>query len=184
MSGPEPTIPWRRSPIGAIASARLLRWPARNYFGELEPTLRDGHPVDDLMAKDPGLRRIRGVAHRHLARLQQEATSDAALDFEAARNHLDAARVEVAYNIGFEGGLAAGMIAGLGRARRAGRAPSEVALLRDIRRTLSGVAAPRGRVQAILLELALALALEPPTTAKDVGRSPKPGGRRRLPHPR
>ena len=154
---------WRRSPAGATASARLLLWPARNYFAELEPRLKESHPVDDLMARDPDLQRIRRRAHRHLARLQAQTGSTAVLDFEAERNHLDSARVETAYNIGFEGGLAAGMIAGLGRARGSRRDPDEVALLRDVRTAMAGTRAPRSRVQAALLEVAWALALEPPT---------------------
>jgi hypothetical protein len=160
---------WRRSPVGATSSARLLRWPARNYFAEMEPRLKESHPVDDLMAKDPGLRRIRRRAHRHLSRLQAQTDSSAVLDFEAERNHLDAARVETAYNIGFEGGLAAGMIAGLGRARGGRRDPDEVTLLRAVRAAIAGTSASRDRVQATLLEIAWALAVEPPA-APPTGR--------------
>jgi hypothetical protein len=135
----------------------------------LEPRLKESHPVDDLMARDPDLRRIRQRAHRHLARLQAQTGSTAVLDFEAERNHLDAARVETAYNIGFEGGLAAGMIAGLGRARGARRDRDEVALLRDVRTAIAGTTASRDRVQSALLEVAWALAIEPPA-APSAGR--------------
>jgi len=171
---------WRRSPAGATASARLLRWPARNYFAELEPRLKEGHPVDDLMAKDPDIRRIRRRAHRHFARAQTKADSSAVLDFEAERNHLDSARVEAAYNIGYEGGLVAGMIAGLTKARGHRRDRAEAALLRDIRSLIAGAAASRGEVQALLLEMAWSLALESPAVrspARSVPRNRSRPGR-------
>ena len=173
MTRPKAAKPWQRSPTGATASARLLRWPTRNYFGELEPTPKEGHPVDDMMERDPGLRRLRRQAHRHLARLQGTTASSAVLDFEAARNHLDSARVETAFNIGYEGGLVAGIVAGFGRARGTRREANEVALVHDIRRTVVGAGVPRARIQAVLLELSLALALEPPVQVAKGRREPR-----------
>jgi len=70
----------KRRPLdGAAASKRLLRWAARNYFAEIEPRLKEGHPIDDLMAADPGLRRLRRQARRRLDRLQALADQDALL---------------------------------------------------------------------------------------------------------
>jgi hypothetical protein len=85
-----------------------FRWPSRNYFAELEPRSKESHPVDDLRGKYPVLRRIRTRARRVLARVQKQAKTGDILDFEAERNHLDVARVEVAYNLGFESGLVVG----------------------------------------------------------------------------
>jgi hypothetical protein len=72
-------------------------------------------------------------------------------------------RVEAAYNIGFEGGLVSGMMAGLRKARGHRRDRTEAALLYDLRSMVAGVAASRGEVQAVLLEMAWALALEAPS---------------------
>jgi hypothetical protein len=124
--------------------------------------LKEGHPIDDLMARDRGLARIRRRALRCLKRLQARPDADAVLDFEAERNHLDAARVEAAYNVGFEGGLIAGRLDGL--RTRAGRARSaeEIALARAMRSALSSARLPPGRAEAVLLELAWAIVLGVP----------------------
>lgn len=145
--------------MGARVSRRLLRWPARNYFADLEPRSREGHPVDDLMAGDSDLRRIRRRYLRHLKRLQACPGSDALLDFEAERNHLDSARVEVAYNIGFEGGLVAGRMEGLRAAGARHRDPEEAALARSIRATMTATRVAPAQSQAVLIELAWALAI-------------------------
>jgi hypothetical protein len=147
--------------VGARVSRRLLRWPTRNYFADLEPRSREGHPVDDLMAGDSDLRRIRRRYLRHLKRLQARPGSDALLDFEAERNHLDSARVEVAYNIGFEGGLVAGRMEGLSATGGRQRGPEEAALARSIRAAMTATHVAPSRSQAVLLELAWALAIGP-----------------------
>ena len=145
--------------MGARVSAALQRWPARNYFAELRPDPKETHPIDDLMDRDPELRRIRDRTRRLLARVQKHAKVDDLLDFEAERNLLDSTRVEVAFNLGFEGGLVRGRSEALGRAaRRAGNRDERI-LLQDLRATLAGTRSPPERVEALLLELAWAFAL-------------------------
>jgi hypothetical protein len=153
---------WRRSPAGAAVSRRLQRWPARNYFAELEPPSKEGHPLDDVMARDPDLHRIQRQALRHLKRLQAHPTSDALLDFEAERNHLDSARVEAAYNIGFEGGLVAGRIEGIRIVRGRSRSAEEGALVRQVRSAVATAGTSVRQSQTVLLEVAWALALGSP----------------------
>jgi hypothetical protein len=152
----------RRQSLGASVSKRLLRWPSRNYFSELESSAKESHPVDDLMGRDRALRRLRSRAGRFLARAQTEAISDALLDFEAERNHLDAARVEVAYNIGFESGLVLGRAEGLRRTSGNPRDVGEEALLGELRGAIAGSGSSSDKVQALLLELAWGLAFPPP----------------------
>lgn len=149
----------RRSRAGAKVSAALQRWPARNYFADLEPRMKEVHPIDELMDGHPEVRRLRRRAHRLLARVQKHAPSDAVLDFEAERNLLDSMRVEVAYNLGFEGGLVLGRTEALGRgARRAGD-QDERLLLHELRSALASTRTAPGRIEALLLELAWAFAL-------------------------
>jgi hypothetical protein len=163
-------------PAGSRVSRRLLRWPARNYFADLEPRSQEGHPVDDLMARDPDLDRIRRRALRHLHRLEARPDSEALLDFEAERNHLDSARVEVAFNIGFESGLVAGRMEGLRMAGGRRRAAEEVAFARGVRSAATAARVSPGQSQAVLLELAWAIALgtpregAPPVPASDSRR--------------
>jgi len=175
---------WRRVPAGAAASRRLLHWPARNYFAELQPQMKGSHPVDDLMERDPDLKKIRRGAYQRLQRLQKRSESSALLDFEAERNHLDAARIETAFNIGFEGGLIAGRAEGIERARRAPLDPDGRAFRHEILRTVLTTRARPQDMQAAVLEVAWALALSaPPALAvpdSSDGRSRRraPGRRR------
>jgi hypothetical protein len=154
--------PSRRSAVGARVSKRLLRWPSRNYFAELEPRSNESHPVDDLMGKDPALRRIRARARRLLARVQKQANTSDLLDFEAERNHLDAARVEVAYNLGFESGLVMGRAEGLHRRTRRSRDRSESMLVTDLRRALESSRLSPARTRAVFQELACAFSVGVP----------------------
>lgn len=153
---------WRRVPTGAAASRRLLHWPARNYFAELQPPMKESHPVDDLMERDPDLRKLRRGTYRRLRRLQKSAHSGPLLDFEAERNHLDAARVETAFNIGFEGGLIAGRAEGIERARRAPPDPDGRTFRHEILRTVLTTRARPQDMQAAILAVAWALALSVP----------------------
>jgi len=177
--------PWKRTPAGAAASRRLQRWPARNYFAELEPTSKEDHPVDLAMARDPDLHRIHSRAFSHLKRLQAHPNSDALLDFEAERNHLDSARVEAAYNIGFEGGLVAGRIEALRLVRRKRRSAGEGALVRQVRSAVAAARTSARQSQTVLLEVAWALALGSPLAparARPAGdKRRRPGTKRRRP---
>src|SRR5439155_24924344 len=102
---------------------------------------------------------IRRRSLRHLKRLQARPDADTLLDFEAERNHLDAARVEAAYNIGFENGVVAGRGEALRRRSGRRRRSEEQALRRDLRMTIDrGRTSPK-EVQTVLLELAWALSL-------------------------
>jgi hypothetical protein len=168
MSAPR-SRSWKRTRAGAASARRLQHWPARNYFAELEPPSKEGHPVDDLMARDPDLRRIGRRALRHLKRLQAHPDWDVLLDFEAERNHLDSARVEAAYNIGFESGLVAGRIEALRIVRGRHRSSEEGALVRQVRSAVAAARTSARRSQAVLLEVAWALAL---------GGPPAPAGAR------
>jgi hypothetical protein len=169
---------WRRVPAGASASRRLLHWPARNYFAEFEPPMKESHPVDDLMGHDPDLKKIRRSAYQRLRRLQKGADSSALLDFEAERNHLDAARVEAAFNIGFEGGLIAGRAEGIERARRSPPGPDERAFRDEILRTVLTTRARPQDMQAAVLEVAWALALSVPPALATPDASGGPPRRR------
>jgi hypothetical protein len=147
----------RRHPVGARASKRLLRWPSRNYFAEVEPRPDQIHPVDALMDRDRDLNRLRRRARRLLARVQATPTSDALLDFEAARNDLDTARTEVAFNIGFECGRLTGLTEGLRRSRGGKHAAAERRLSADVRAVLTGARVQPRRALMLLLELAWSL---------------------------
>ena len=151
--------PERRSRAGARVSATLQRWPARNYFADLQPQPKEVHPVDDLMDNHPELRQISRRTRRLLARVQKHAPADDLLEFEAQRNLLDWTRVEVAYNLGFEGGLVYGRAEALRRASRRAADRNERLLLGDLRAALAGTRAAPDRVEALLLELAWAFAL-------------------------
>ena len=154
MSAAKKTM--RRSPIGAAVSRRVLRWPARNYFAELEPRTRESHPVDDLMARDQAVRVIRKRSRRLLSRAMAATRGDALLDFEAERNHLDSVRIEVAFNVGFESGLLSGRADAL---HRTTRTAAERAFLVDLRAALVKHRLRPDRMQTLLQEFASALAL-------------------------
>jgi len=142
-----------------MVSAALQRWPARNYFADLQPRPKEAHPIDQLMDGHPEVRRINRRARRLLARVQKHARADDLLDFEAERNLLDWTRVEVAYNLGFEGGLVLGRAEALGRASRRAGDRNERLLLSELRAALASTRAAPDRVEALLLELAWAFAL-------------------------
>ncbi len=172
MSAPQATGRRRRPRAGARVSRRLLRWPERNYFAELVPRTKETHPVDDLMEGDPDLRQASRRVRRLLARLQVRETSDALLDYEAERVYLDGARVEVAFNLGFESGLISGRADGLRRSAMRSLDETERRLVTDIRAALEANRAAPGRTQLLLQELAWALA------ASESTRTHLPGGRR------
>ena len=146
--------------------------------------MKESHPVDDLMGSDPDLKKIRRSAYQRLRRFKKRADSGALLDFEAERNHLDAARVGRAFNIGFEGGLIAGRTEGLERARRSQPGPDERAFRNEILRTILTTRARPQDMQAAVLEVAWAFALSvpPALAAPDVSGGPSrrraPGGRK------
>ena len=152
-------VPARRARVGARVSAALQRWPARNYFADLQPLPKEVHPIDHLMDSHPEVRQVSRRVRRLLARVQKHAPANDLLEFEAERNILDWTRVEVAYNLGFEGGLVLGRADGLGRASRRARDRNEKLLLAELRAVLAATQAGPGRVEALLLELAWAFAL-------------------------
>ncbi len=159
MNGDPAPRPARRTRAGAIVSAALQHWPARNYFADLQPRPKEAHPIDELMDSHPELRRISRRARRLLARVQKHAPADDLLEFEAQRNLLEWTRVEVAYNLGFEGGLVLGRAEALGRGSRRAGDRTERLLLGELRAALAGTRAAPERVEALLLELAWAFAL-------------------------
>lgn len=165
----------RRSRAGASASRRLLRWPKRNYFAELAPRAKETHPVDDLMESDRDLNRIARRARRLLDRLQARSTPHILLDFEAERNHLDAARVEVAFNLGFESGLINGRAEGLRGAVRRSLDHRERVLVGDVQAALEVNRVPAHRTQLLLQELAWSLAAGDPGPVR-LGRRRRPAG--------
>jgi hypothetical protein len=109
-----------------------------------------------MIDRQPEIRRAASKARRSLVAIQRQARAQDVLAFEEARNALDWARVEVAYNLGFEDGLVRARIECMSRkgSRRRLRA-------RLIVRTLSAaIASRRGRstdVTLAILELAHAL---------------------------
>jgi len=122
------------------------------------------------MDHHPAMLRIRRRTRRLLARVQKHAKVDDLLDFEAERNLLDSTRVEVAFNLGFEGGLVRGRSEALGRAARRAGDRDERLLLQDLRIILAGTRSPPDRVEALLLELAWAFAVGggPPGGAESI----------------
>jgi len=149
----------RRAPTGANVSASLQRWPTRNYFAELEPRSKDAHPIDELMDRHPDVRRLRRRARQLLARVQKRVQTGDVLDFEAERNHLDSTRVEVAYNLGFEGGLVLGRAEALRRGSRRAVDRDDRLLLTVLRAVLASTRSPPDSVEALLLEVAWAFAV-------------------------
>jgi hypothetical protein len=152
--------PGRRVGPGAEASRRILRWPSRNYFAEIEPHPSDEHPVLSRIDSAPSLRPLRAKARGFLDRLRSRTHSRDILGFEAARNHLDTARVEVAYNLGFEAGAMIGRAEGLRYRLGPRKSRNEQNLLLELRALLSRASASRDRIQALLLEICWSLALE------------------------
>jgi hypothetical protein len=152
----------RRKRLGAKASARIQRWPSRNHFAALQPEEPTAHPIDRLLDATPEIRHASRRAHRLLDRIQQRVGGGDVLDFEAERNAAEWARVETAYNLGFEGGLVLGRADGVRHAVHGGRrGKDELALLDGIRSALAASTLPPTRVQMILLELAYAHAAGP-----------------------
>jgi hypothetical protein len=140
----------------------LLRWPKRNYFAELAPQARETHPIDDMLEADRDLASIARRARRLLGRLQTGVTSEVLLDFEAERNHLDAARVEVAFNLGFESGLISGRADALRRRARRSLDEAERSLAADLRSALEVNRATPRHTQLLLQEVAWGLAVGEP----------------------
>jgi hypothetical protein len=101
-------------------------------------------------------------ARRLLESIQRRAGPDDVLDFEAERNAAEWARVEAAYNLGVEGGLVLGRAERLrlehGRRRRG---HDEEMLLVELRGALTETRATPEEIEAVLLELAYAHAVEP-----------------------
>jgi hypothetical protein len=154
--------PPRAEHLGAKASRRVQRWPSHNHFTDLELKGPSVHPIDQLIDGCPEVSRPSRRARRLLERIQHRAGNGAILDFEAERNAAEWARVETAYNLGFEGGLVLGRADGVRYAVHGGRrGKDELALLRGIRSALAASTLPPGRVQMVLLELAYAHAAGP-----------------------
>jgi hypothetical protein len=146
---------------GSAISARLQRWPVRNHFHELEEPGAEAHPVDRMVDRQPEIRRAAARARRVLAAIQRQGNVQVVLEFEEARNRLDWARVEVAYNLGFESGLIRG------RAERLRRKSSRPTVLdAALTRMLSKAQGLPSNVVALsLIELTHALLLGSPPAA-------------------
>lgn len=151
-----------RRRLGSLASRRVQRWPLRNHFAALQPEQATAHPIDRLLDTTPEINRASRRAHRLLERIQRVVGDGDVLDFEAERNAAEWARVETAYNLGFEGGLVLGRAEGVRHAVHGGqRGKDELSLLRGIRAALAASTLPPRRVQMVLLELAYAHAAGP-----------------------
>jgi hypothetical protein len=139
-----------------------MRWPSRNYFAELQPRANESHPIDRLLDASPQIRRTARRARRALERIQRRADANDVLEFEEERNAAEWARVETAYNLGVEGGLVLGRADGLReRHGRPRRSDGERVLLAELRGALAATQATPEEVEALLLELAYAHAVEP-----------------------
>ncbi len=163
----------RRAPLAAKASASLQRWASRNHFAEIATLSPDEpHPVDRLLEREPHLRRAARRTGRLLAKVQAQVKPADLLAFEAEQTLLDGARVEVAFNLGFENGLVLGRADTLRQIARRARDRREKALVADLRAALARTQASPGRTAVLLLELAWAFVL---------GAVPPAPGRRREP---
>jgi hypothetical protein len=152
----------RAQHLGVKASRRVQRWPSHNYFADLEPKGALANPIDQLIDGCPEVSRASRRARRVLERIQGHVGDGAVLDFEEARNAAEGARVETAFNLGFEGGLVLGRTEGLRHAIHGGRrGKGELALLRAIRSVLTASTLPARRIEMLLLELAYAHAAGP-----------------------
>jgi hypothetical protein len=165
------TLAWkaimkRRAPRTTVPTERSkppLSTPARNYFAELEQPAKQDHPVDVILARDRHLRAIRLRAARQLRRLRPLSDRKALLDFEAERNHLDGARVEAAFNLGYERGRIEGRIERLRRWRPSSRIDSQGSGLRQaLLQAALKASMPRAALQASRLEIAWALTVDQP----------------------
>lgn len=156
----------RRSPVAAKASATLQRWPSRNHFAEIAALSPDEpHPIDRLLERESHLRRVARRIGRLLAKVQAQVEPADLLAFEAEQTLLDSARVELAFNLGFENGLVLGRADALRQVARRSRDVKEKALVAELRAALARTPASAGRTAAVLMELAWALVLPagPPT---------------------
>jgi hypothetical protein len=152
----------QRKGLGAKASARVQRWPSHNHFADLQPEGTTAHPIDRLLDAAPEISRVSRRAHLLLERIQRRVGDGEVLDFEAERNSAEWARVETAYNLGFEGGLVLGRAEGVRHTVHGGRrGTDELTLLRGIRSALAASKLPPSRVQMVLLEIAYAHAAGP-----------------------
>lgn len=150
----------RRSSVAATASATLQRWPSRNHFVEIAaPSPDQPHPVDRLLEREPHLRKIGRRTGRLLAKVQSQVNPADLLAFEAEQTLLDAARIEVAFNLGFENGLVQGRADALRQIARRSRDGKEKALVADLRAVLARTRASPSRTAVLLLELAWGLVL-------------------------
>lgn len=152
-----------RGSDGSAVSARLQRWPVRNYFEELQPSDAEGHPIDRLIDSQSEIRRGAKRARTILATIQRQAKVQDVLDFEEARNGLEWARVEAAYNLGFENGLLRGRREHL-RLRNSRRRAGGLAVERIVSATIGANRMPPATIALGLLEVAYALLSGPPQT--------------------
>lgn len=159
--------------LGARAAERLMRWPRRNHFADLQPQANELHPIDVLIDGSPEIRRASRRARRLLARVQRQANANDVLNFEAERNAAEWARVEAAYNLGFEGGLVVGRAERLRLAHgRHVRSRGVQALFLQLRAALAETRASPKEIEVLLLEVAYAHAVEPPSEAPARRRRP------------
>jgi hypothetical protein len=151
-----------RKRLGSAVSRRVQRWPSHNHYAALQPEEATAHPIDRLLDATPEVSRASRRARRLLEGIQRRVGDGDVLDFEAERNTAEWARVEAAYNLGFEGGLVLGRAEGVRHTVHGGqRGKAELSLLRGIRAALTASTLPPRRVQMVLLELAYAHAAGP-----------------------
>jgi hypothetical protein len=169
--------------LGAKVSATVQRWPSRNHFREIAPGSLDApHPVDRFLEREPRLRKIARRARRLLSKIQDQAKPADLLEFEAESTLLDASRVEVAFNLGFENGLVLGRAEGMRRGAQFQRDRDERVLLLDLRAVLAKTQASPARTAALLLELAWAFTVGAGGDIATEGPAPlRPGRGRRGP---
>jgi len=150
----------KRRSLAARASATLQRWPTRNHFAEIAaPSPDQQHPVDRLLERERHLRKIARRTGRLLAKIQAQVKPADLLAFEAEQTLLDNARVEVAFNLGFENGLVLGRADALRQIARGSHDGEEKALVADLHAALARTQASPGRTAVVLMELAWAFVL-------------------------
>jgi DNA-binding CsgD family transcriptional regulator len=131
----------------------ILRWPSRNFLGELHPRLGEPHAIEELAARSPPLRRL----YRHLRRLsvalRRRLPHRDWIRYADVRAAIQTTEFQLAFNLGFEHGT----IATRAESLRGGR-QDHGQLATDLRAALAVLPIRSEALVPTLLELAWAIA--------------------------
>lgn len=147
----------RRADVDVTHVRRLVPNTSRNVFAEFEPDAPEGHPVHELIHRDPKLRRLLRSAATLAKRVEPQVRVRDWIRFMDSRSVLQEAELQATFGVGFQQGMVAGRIDALKRdAPHRKEDRREQVLRRGIQSLLLKVGAPE-RAVALLLEFAWAL---------------------------